>query len=480
MDSALASGLAHMCTVPSDPGRSTTDNIGLSECRQEPMKCATAADTAADDLVSQYLDAARAPNTRRAYEWDMRDFEAWGGHVPSTADEIARYLAHRAASLRPSTLQRRLAALACAHRDRGLPDATKDPLVRRVLQGIERKHGSAVAQAAPLLIDHLARIVAVMGTSDRDLRDRAILLVGFFGALRRSEIVALDVSSLARMPGGLALLITRSKTDQVGRGRTVHLHARNDALCPVQALADWLSANEIRDGAVFRQVDARALERRLSDRAVTTIVKRWAAGAGLPTERFSGHSLRAGFATSAAMAGFDAIMIARQTGHHTQQALSAYVRPDPASIDLISSNSTDSTCSQSFERQACVGRQIGPRQGSSDSGISVGFCQEHNSTSLLAEQYALLRGVETPHTRNVIGRFDDALTHAVGEPVTYVQVSSEAKGHRDRGMRFSNSPITRARKAILRGRTSGSGPVRGTSCHCSLATFVARSRHRFV
>jgi integrase len=308
----------------------TSDNLPLSANRSSAPKTLAAADL--DAAVAEYLLAARAPNTHRAYACDLSDFEIWGGHIPSTPDEIARYVAQRASVLRPSTLRRRLAALASIHRDRGLADPTKATLVRRVVQGIERKHGTAVAQAAPLLIDHLASIVAVMGTSGRDLRDRAILLVGFFGALRRSEIVALKVSSLAQTSGGLALLVTRSKTDQTGHGRTVHLHARSDALCPVQALADWLSASGIRDGAVFRQVDAGVLEHRLSDRAVATIVKHWAAAAGLPAERFSGHSLRAGFATSAAMAGFDATLIARQTGHRTQQALSAYVRPDPTFV----------------------------------------------------------------------------------------------------------------------------------------------------
>lgn len=292
-----------------------------------------------DDLVSHYLEAARAPNTNRAYEWDLRDFEAWGGHIPSTSDEIVQYLADRAGTLRPSTLRRRLAALANAHRDHGWADPTKAPLVRRVLQGIERKHGRAVTQVAPLLIDDLARIVATMGNGARDLRDKAILLVGFFGALRRSEIVALKMSSLARTPDGLALRIERSKTDQTGRGRTVPLHKRNDQLCPVSSLTAWLSVSSICEGPIFRQVIERmaACSGRLDGRTVAVIIKKRAATAGLPAERYSGHSLRAGFATSAALAGIDAVLIARQTGHRTSKSLAAYIRPEGSATVFVGS-----------------------------------------------------------------------------------------------------------------------------------------------
>ena len=303
-----------------------SDKTGLSETRHDAVHGSPANCQTADDLVAEYMDAARAPNTRRAYERDLKDFEAWGGTLPSTPDKIARYLALRAGALRSSTLHRRLAAIASAHRDRGLADPTKAPMVRRVLQGIERKHGTAITQAAPLLITDLVRIIAAMGQSLMDLRDRAVLLAGFFGALRRSEIAALDVCSIAKTSDGMALLIARSKTDQAGHGRVVHLYARPDAFCPVAAIEDWLAASGIREGAVFRAVEGGTSIGRLSGRTIAEIVKKRVAAAGLPADRYSGHSLRAGFATSAALAGFDAILIARQTGHHSQQMVASYVR----------------------------------------------------------------------------------------------------------------------------------------------------------
>ena len=172
------------------------DNSPISEPTSRQFQ-AVAPVEPTPDLVSRYLDAARAPNTRRAYEFDLEDFRAWGGHLPSSPDELSRYLADRAGSLRPSSLRRRLAALASLLHDRGYPDPTKATLVRRVMQGIERTHGIKTEQVAPLVIGELAATIASMGTSPRDLRDKAILLVGFFGALRRSEIVALDVSSVS-------------------------------------------------------------------------------------------------------------------------------------------------------------------------------------------------------------------------------------------------------------------------------------------
>jgi integrase len=307
----------------------TSDNLPLSVSRAPAHETLAAADQPLGPSVAEYLLAARAPNTHRAYACDLADFETWGGHVPSTPDEIARYIAQRASALRPSTLRRRLAALASIHSDRGLPDPTKATLVRRVVQGIERKHGTAVLQAAPLVIDDLALIVASLGQSPRELRDKAILLVGFFGALRRSEIVALDVASLMPTPAGLAIAITRSKTDQAAAGRVVQLPSRDDVLCPVSAIGAWLSASGARDGPLFRQLSERAEQNgvRLGAGEVAKVVKRYAGLIGLDASKFSGHSLRAGFVTSAALAGVDISLIARQTGHRTQQSLAAYARP---------------------------------------------------------------------------------------------------------------------------------------------------------
>jgi integrase len=195
--------------------------------------------------------------------------------------------------------------------------------VRQVTQGIERRHWTHPHQVSPLLSDDLARIVALIGSSLSDLRDRALLLVGFFGALRRSEIVALNFDDVQFREQGLDLVIRKSKTDQLQAGRSVHLRSSTSALDPAAALRDWLVRARVSSGAIFREL---GLHARLDDRAAARIVKKWASAIGLPAQNFSGHSLRAGFATSAALSGLDATLIARQTGHKSQQTVAAYVR----------------------------------------------------------------------------------------------------------------------------------------------------------
>jgi integrase len=281
-----------------------------------------------DPLVAQYLLASRADNTRRAYESDLKRFVAWGGNIPSTSDEIMRYLAQNGSALRPSTLRRHLAAIASAHRDLGVTDVTKAPIVGRVLQGIRRSHGNKPNQVAPLLIEDLARIVSSLGTSRRDRRDRAILLIGFFGALRRSELVELDLCDVEFGKKSIVLTIRRSKTDQSSLGRMVHLIARADELCPLRALNEYLGKIPEGERALFAgsKGQGNPPSARLSTRTVARVVKSAAARIGLDPTLFGGHSLRAGFVTTAAMAGFDAPLIAKQTGHRAVQTVSAYVR----------------------------------------------------------------------------------------------------------------------------------------------------------
>ena len=228
---------------------SLSDNYPLSDTGATK----TVGTSAIDPLVAQYCQASRAANTRRAYASDLRAFETWGGKVPSASDEIAKYVACSAGSLRPGTLHRRLAALASAHQDAGFLDPTKGRLVRQVMQGIERSHGSHPSQVAPLLLDDLTRIVGVMVNSRAYLRDRALLLIGFFGALRRSEIVALDYEDVHFSENGLDLIIRKSKTDQLQVDRTVKLRRVNSALDPWEALREWLVGAKIVEGALFRR-----------------------------------------------------------------------------------------------------------------------------------------------------------------------------------------------------------------------------------
>lgn len=307
------------------------DNVQLSS---EPRTRVLNADTY-DPCVARYLLAARAENTRRAYAADIAHFVAWGGSLPSSPEEIARYLAGHAEYLKPTTLVRRLAALATTHRDRGLADPTKHPLVHRVIQGITRCHASAPRRVEPLLIGELANVVSRLGDSLEDLRDRATLSVGFFGAFRRSELAALDCESVETIAGGALVCIDRSKTDSGAKGRIVLLARREDGLCPVRAIHAWQFAAELSKGPLFRRVAGSGVGGRVTGADVARTVKKCVARAGFDPCRFSGHSLRAGFATSAALAGFDAVAIARQTGHRSSRALAAYVRPVGLSLPKL-------------------------------------------------------------------------------------------------------------------------------------------------
>lgn len=280
-----------------------------------------------DPHVQHYLAAAHADNTLRAYSSDLKHFLAWGGTLPATPESVARYLAHFATTLSCATLTRRATAIGRAHRQQGMPSPTQHELVRATLHGIMRSKGTAQRQVAPLLKQDIVRMVK--GLRDLSgLRDKALLLVGFAGALRRSELVALDVSDVQISTQGAILKLRRSKTDQTGEGREVALPRVKGRHCPVRALQSWLTVAEIDSGALFRRINryGQVLTQRLSAQSVALIIKQRAQAAGLDAERYAGHSLRAGFATHAARAGASALSIRAQTGHKSDAMLQRYIR----------------------------------------------------------------------------------------------------------------------------------------------------------
>lgn len=291
---------------------------------------ATASSTAA---AVGYVEASRAESTRRAYRTDFTRFAGWcDAHgapcLPAAPEAVALYLADRAQDgARPSTVARALAAIAEAHRAAGLPSPREAAAVRAVMGGIRRTHGTAPRQARPLSLEQL-RAILPTGDGRAELRDRALLLLGFAGAFRRSELVALDVSDLDLDPEGLRVRIRRSKTDQEGRGTIKGIpYGHHTDTCPVRAVQAWMAAAGIRDGALFRSVRVGgAVGGRLSAHAVAEVLKRRAAVAGLDVERLSGHSLRAGFATEAARRGRTEHEIMRQTGHRSAAVLRGYIR----------------------------------------------------------------------------------------------------------------------------------------------------------
>jgi integrase len=278
--------------------------------------------------VETYVESGIAPATRRAYRADLDHFQAWGGTIPATNDMVATYIADHAATLKVSTLTRRLAAISIAHGARGLPNPTGSPLIRATMRGIRRAHGAAQHQAKPLLREDLFVVLGAMGDRIKDLRDRALLLTGFAGGLRRSELAAINVIDFERVREGIILTIQRSKTDQDGVGRKIGVPFGRTIHCPVRALETWLSASGIEDGPIFRPVDrhGRVAVGQLSGEAVSLILRNRMAAAGFDPIGYSGHSLRAGFATSATRAGVSTFKIRQQTGHASDAMLSRYVR----------------------------------------------------------------------------------------------------------------------------------------------------------
>jgi integrase len=299
--------------------------------------------------AADYADRARAANTRRAYRADWAHFAAWCaryGAEPLPADPrlVARYLSAHAGELRVVTLQRRLSAIQHVHRQAGLDFDARQRDLRDVWRGIRRTHGTASHGKAPTVTEELRALVATCDPARLlGLRDRALLLLGFAGCLRRSELVGLDVADVARHRDGLIITLARSKADQEGAGAEKGIpYGAHPETCPVRALEDWLAASGVREGAIFRAVGRhdRVGALRLSDRAVARVVKqavgearRRALAAGnlalaatFDPARYAGHSLRAGFITSAAAAGVSTLDIMRHSLHAREETLRKYVR----------------------------------------------------------------------------------------------------------------------------------------------------------
>lgn len=282
----------------------------------------------------RYAEEAKAENTRRAYRSDWRRFSAWcNTHrvaaLPASGDTLALYLAAYAdAGRKPATLGRAIAAIVQAHKAANVPSPWTTA-ARAVWQGVRRRHGIAPQQKSPILLDDLRAMLATLGDRPIDVRNRALLLMGFAGALRRSELVGVDVEHLRNDKDGLRLHLPRSKTDQEGQGRIVGLpYGGRPATCPVRAVRAWIDVAGIERGAVFVGLTrgGNLTGARLSGYDVARLVKKLATAAGLNADVFSGHSLRAGFVTMAVRAGKAERAIMQHTGHTTVQMLRRYVR----------------------------------------------------------------------------------------------------------------------------------------------------------
>jgi len=310
---------------PYDPATPKAGQVGRSkpDCTDD-----TRADPRGDVELLKLLGASTTSSTRRAYESDLRHFIGWGGALPSSSLEIARYLAAYARHLSMATLSRRLVAIGQAHAIRGLVNPTKTDLVRRTLRGVRRTYGAPQRRAAALTRENLLAVASHLGDSLRDVRDRALLLVGFAGAFRRSDLVAMNYDEVHQTVHGITVTIPRGKTDQEGHGREILIPCGSTTACPVKSLNDWLLASGTADGAVFRSLrkGGQIGPTRLSPEAVAVIVKRRVMEAGLDSAMSSGHSLRAGYATSAAASGMPIWQIKAQTGHATDTMVGRYIQ----------------------------------------------------------------------------------------------------------------------------------------------------------
>jgi len=288
----------------------------------------------AERAAGDFARASKSPSTRRAYYSDAADFASWCKRhalqpLPASVDTVAAYLSALATEgLKASTITRRCAGIRYMHRIAGIEAPTGSEALKAVLAGIKRTIGTSVKRKAPATAEVIRSLVGDMPADLRGLRDRALLLVGFAGALRRSELIALDVEDIEEGPEGIFVRIRRSKTDQEGAGDFVSI-PYGSRLRPVRALKDWLEAARITEGALFRPIrkGGKAVEvKRLSDRSVANIVKGHAEAVGLDPALFSGHSLRSGFVTSALQSGADVLRVMDVTRHRQVNTLKVYDR----------------------------------------------------------------------------------------------------------------------------------------------------------
>ncbi len=296
-------------------------------------KCSTLTSVAVLARAREFAIQAKAASTRRAYASDWADFASWcqaqnRAALPAQPETVALYVTALADQRKVATIQRRIAAISQAHQFAGHPSPTRDIVLRTVMAGIRRAKGRAQVGKRPILTEDLRLLIAELPDTAAGQRDRALLLLGFAGGFRRSELVGLNVADLNFTRDGLVVQLRRSKTDPEGQGREVGIpYGSNPATCPVRAVRAWADALGD-DGPLFRPINrhGQVLNRRLTDKSVALIVKRWAAAAGIESAGVAGHSLRAGLATSAAAAGVPERAIMAQTGHRSLTTLRKYIR----------------------------------------------------------------------------------------------------------------------------------------------------------
>ncbi|MFK0339205.1 site-specific integrase [Agrobacterium deltaense] len=299
-----------------------------------PQQTGIEAITDLSDAALDYGRAALSSNTMRAYRSDWQDFQGWcadrgRSHLPANAATVANYASSLAdAGKKVPTIARKLAAIRFFHRGAGMDNPTDNAGVAAILKGIRRTVGTAARQKAPATVDVIHAMMArINADSLQGKRDRALLLLGFAGAFRRSELVAITVEDLTFSEEGVDVFLPKSKTDQEAKGQSVAI-LNGKALKPADRLKEWLQAAEITSGPIFRRFNRgdRLTGETLTDQAVALIVKKYADAAGLDVANLSGHSLRAGFVTSAAENRASISRIMEVTRHRDPRTVETYVR----------------------------------------------------------------------------------------------------------------------------------------------------------
>ena len=284
------------------------------------------------------LKSSKANNTLRAYKSDFKDFAAFCvkhglNSLPSEPKIVSLYLTHLSKNSKISTLRRRLVSISMVHKLRGHYLDTKHPIIVENLMGIRRVKGSIQKGKKPILINHLKSIINVINEQKiediKKFRDKSIILVGFGGGFRRTELISIDHEDLEFVPEGLKITIKRSKTDQFGQGTMKGLpYSSNKTYCPAANMRKWLEISGIKSGPIFRRFSkgSTLTNYRLTDQTVVLLIKKYLKLAGVENTNFSGHSLRSGFATVAAESGADERSIMAMTGHKTTQMVRRYIR----------------------------------------------------------------------------------------------------------------------------------------------------------
>ena len=271
------------------------------------------------------LKNSKAHNTLRAYQADFKDFTKFClkngfNSMPSDPKIIALYLTHLSSFSKFSTLKRRLASIKVIHRLKGHYIDTKHPIIAENLMGIKRKMGVKQTSKKPILINDLKLIINVINKDKNEykkLQNKALILIGFAGGFRRSELVSIEYEDIEFVNEGVKILVQRSKTDQTGLGMMKAIpYFQNKIYCPVTSLRDWISYSKISDGKIFK----------ISDKTVALTIQKYALLAGLDKTKYAGHSLRSGFATSTAETGADERSIMAMTGHKTTQMVRRYIQ----------------------------------------------------------------------------------------------------------------------------------------------------------